>query len=170
MKIFCPFHTKFSSQKILQECILSCKSRLCGERRQGRDGRAKASDSKGRLPAPAEPCGGFLPPKPAERQEYPARRSGIRPGGTDGGHSCKNLPSRSAEGIAQAKRAGVRFGRPMAPTPQDFPALVQRWQAGEITFRQALSASGLSESTFYRRLRQSRQAQAKAPQGQNLLT
>ena len=53
---------------------------------------------------------------------------------------------RQAEGIAQAKRAGVRFGRPMAPTPQDFPALVQRWQAGEITFRQALSASGLSES------------------------
>ena len=83
--------------------------------------------------------------------------------------SRQDRRARQAEGIAQAKRAGVRFGRPMAPTPQDFPALVQRWQAGEITFRQALSASGLSESTFYRRLRQSRQAQAKAPQGQNLL-
>ena len=34
----------------------------------------------------------------------------------------------------------------------------------------AKTSSGLSESTFYRRLRQSRQAQAKAPQGQNLLT
>lgn len=78
--------------------------------------------------------------------------------------------ARQAEGIAQAKRAGVRFGRPMAPTPEDFPALVRRWQAGEITFRQALAASGLSESTFYRRLRQSRQAQTQAPQGQNLLT
>ena len=109
--------------------------------------------------------------------------------------SRQERKARQAEGIAQAKRAGVRFGRPpaatptrpdgatahasgagvglgppRAPTPTDFPALVQRWQSGEITFRQALAASGLSESTFYRRLRQNRQAQVTAPQGQNLLT
>ena len=84
--------------------------------------------------------------------------------------SRQERKARQAEGIAQAKRSGVRFGRPPAATPTDFPALVQRWQSGEITFRQALAASGLSESTFYRRLRQSRQAQATAPQGQNLLT
>lgn len=63
-----------------------------------------------------------------------------------------------AEGIARAKREGVRFGRPMAQAKGDFPGLVAQWQAGQITFRQAQQASGLSESTFYRRLRQLRQA------------
>lgn len=66
--------------------------------------------------------------------------------------------SRQAEGIARAKREGVRFGRPMAQAKGDFPGLVAQWQAGQITFRQAQQASGLSESTFYRRLRQLRQA------------
>ena len=32
--------------------------------------------------------------------------------------SRQDRRARQAEGIAQAKRAGVRFGRPMAPTPQ----------------------------------------------------
>lgn len=58
-----------------------------------------------------------------------------------------------AEGIARAKAQGVRFGRPEAPVPPGFPAVVEAWQRKDITFQQALDKTGLSESTFYRRLR-----------------
>ena len=68
----------------------------------------------------------------------------------------ENIRQRQAEGIAAAKARGVRFGRPAAPVPEDFPDLVRAWEAGEIDFREALRRTGLSESTFYRRLREYR--------------
>ena len=65
-----------------------------------------------------------------------------------------------AEGIARAKAQGVRFGRPQAPVPPGFPAVVEAWQRKDITFQQALDKTGLSESTFYRRLRVYRRQKA----------
>lgn len=67
---------------------------------------------------------------------------------------------RQAEGIARAKAQGVRFGRPKAPVPPDFPAVVEAWQRKDLTFQQALDKTGLSEATFYRRLRLYRQQKA----------
>ena len=56
------------------------------------------------------------------------------------------------------KRRGVRFGRPNLLPPEDFPAIVAEWEAGRLCFQDALARSGLTEATFYRRLREYRVA------------
>ena len=60
---------------------------------------------------------------------------------------------RQAEGIAEAKKRGVRFGRPYLPTPENFSIVVSQWESGLISFEDALETTGLSYGTFYRRLR-----------------
>ena len=67
-----------------------------------------------------------------------------------------NIRQRQAEGIAAAKKRGVRFGRPNVQPPEDFPAIVAEWEAGRLDFRDALERTGLAEATFYRRLREYR--------------
>ena len=69
-----------------------------------------------------------------------------------------SIRQRQAEGIAAAKRRGVRFGRPNLLPPEDFPAIVAEWEAGRLCFQDALARSGLTEATFYRRLREYRVA------------
>lgn len=67
-----------------------------------------------------------------------------------------NIRQRQAEGIAAAKRRGVRFGRPSLPPPENFPEIVAAWEEGWISFQEALYRSGFSEATFYRRVRELR--------------
>ena len=68
----------------------------------------------------------------------------------------ENIRKRQAEGIAAAKARGVRFGRPETELPEDFPSIVALWEGKRLTLPQALERCGLSESTFYRRLRELR--------------
>lgn len=70
----------------------------------------------------------------------------------------ENIKKRQAEGIAAARARGVRFGRPAIPLPENFGLLVRAWESGKLPFAEALRQSGLSESTFYRRLREYRRA------------
>ena len=63
------------------------------------------------------------------------------------------IRKRQAEGIAAAKARGVKFGRPLIPMREDFPEIVSQWEKGRISFAEALESCGVSESTFYRRLR-----------------
>jgi len=65
-----------------------------------------------------------------------------------------NIRQRQAEGIAAAKARGVRFGRPEKAPPEHFAATVRDWKAGRLTASQAAARCGMSESTFYRRLRE----------------
>ncbi len=67
-----------------------------------------------------------------------------------------NIRKRQAEGIAAAKARGVRFGRPMVRAPENFAEIVRLWEQGELHFTQALQHSGLTEATFYRRLKEYR--------------
>lgn len=67
-----------------------------------------------------------------------------------------NIRQRQAEGIAAAKKRGVRFGRPSVEPPADFPKIVAAWEAGRLSFPDALERSGLAQATFYRRLRELR--------------
>ena len=76
----------------------------------------------------------------------------------------ESIRQRQAEGIAAAKARGVRFGRPAVPTPENFPAVVEEWEHKRIDFQEALRRTGLSESTFYRRLRGLRLARARKQQ------
>lgn len=67
-----------------------------------------------------------------------------------------NIRKRQEQGIAAAKAKGVKFGRPEIEAPKEFPAIVKEWEKKNITFDQALEKTGLSPSTFYRRLRECR--------------
>ena len=60
------------------------------------------------------------------------------------------IRQRQAEGIAAAKKRGVRFGRPTKEAPPDFDELIVKWQKKEMPLDEILRQYGMSESTFYR--------------------
>ena len=69
-----------------------------------------------------------------------------------------SIRRRQAEGIAAAKARGVRFGRPEAPVPDNFEQFVTAWERKNITLPELLNqCDTLSESTFFRRLRDIRE-------------
>lgn len=67
-----------------------------------------------------------------------------------------NIHQRQAEGIAAAKAKGVKFGRPEIPIPDHFEYIVHVWEKREISLQEALEQCKMSESTFYRRVREYR--------------
>lgn len=68
----------------------------------------------------------------------------------------ESIKKRQTEGIAAAKARGVKFGRPEIPIPGDFGKIVKKWEKKQLTFQEALRQCGMSEATFYRRLREYR--------------
>ena len=68
----------------------------------------------------------------------------------------ENIRKRQEEGIAAARARGVRFGRPAVEAPDNFARVVKQWERKQIHITEALRQTGLSESTFYRRLREYR--------------
>lgn len=68
----------------------------------------------------------------------------------------ENIRKRQLQGIAAAKAKGVRFGRPEKELPQEFISLVEQWEKKKITLPEILKQCKISESTFYRRLREYR--------------
>ena len=66
------------------------------------------------------------------------------------------IRKRQAEGIAAAKARGVRFGRPEKRVPEDFGKIVKGWERKNIPISEVLKLCGMSEATFYRRLREYR--------------
>lgn len=71
----------------------------------------------------------------------------------------ESIKKRQAEGIAAAKARGISFGRPRIPLPDGFDAIVRQWEEKEIPLSEVLRLSGMSEATFYRRLRQKRRCE-----------
>lgn len=71
----------------------------------------------------------------------------------------ENIRKRQAQGIAAAKANGVKFGRPEIPMPEDFSNIVNKWEQGKLSLEEALKESKMSESTFYRRVREYRLVQ-----------
>lgn len=67
-----------------------------------------------------------------------------------------NIRQRQAEGIKAAKKRGVRFGRPTKDVPHNFDDIVSKWVRKEITVQEIMKMYNISESTFYRRLREYR--------------
>lgn len=68
----------------------------------------------------------------------------------------ENIRKRQLQGIAAAKAKGVRFGRPEKGLPLEFISLVREWEKKKITLSEILRMCKISESTFYRRLREYR--------------
>ena len=65
----------------------------------------------------------------------------------------ENIRKRQQQGILAAKKRSVRFGRPPKQLPGDFDELVVSWKRGQIPLSEVLSLCGISEATFYRRLK-----------------
>lgn len=68
----------------------------------------------------------------------------------------ENIRKRQEQGIAAAKARGVRFGRPEIQIPDSFSDIIDQWERKEISIKSALELCNMSESTFYRRLREYR--------------
>ena len=68
----------------------------------------------------------------------------------------ENIRKRQEQGIAAAKARGVRFGRPEIKIPDSFTDIINQWERKEISIKSALELCNMSESTFYRRLREYR--------------
>ena len=68
-----------------------------------------------------------------------------------------NIKKRQEQGIAAAKARGVRFGRPEKPVPGDFPEIVRKWECQELDIGGVLKLCGMSDATFYRRLKEFRE-------------
>lgn len=60
-----------------------------------------------------------------------------------------NIRQRQAEGIAAAKKKGIRFGRPSSPLPEGFLMVYQKWRQGELTGTAAAQHLDMPVSTFY---------------------
>jgi len=73
----------------------------------------------------------------------------------------ENIRKRQAQGIAAAKAKGIKFGRPEIPVPDDFTQLVKAWENGKLPIEEAINISHMSESTFYRRVRELRKSNDK---------
>ena len=65
-----------------------------------------------------------------------------------------NIRLRQAEGIAAAKKRGVKFGRPIKEIPPNFGDVIEKWDKKGLTTQEILTAYKMSESTFYRRMRE----------------
>ncbi len=68
----------------------------------------------------------------------------------------ENIKKRQAEGIAAAKARGVPFGRPTVAAPDDFAKIIKAWEKRQLSIAEVLKQCNMSESTFYRRLREYR--------------
>ena len=61
----------------------------------------------------------------------------------------ENIRQRQAEGIAEAKARGVRFGRPPKPLPENFRQVYQNWRSKKLTLQEAAKVCGMPVSSFY---------------------
>lgn len=63
------------------------------------------------------------------------------------------IRQRQAEGIAAAKANGVKFGPPQKELPDNFNELCQAWLDRTQPTAEIIRRSGMSKSTFYRRMK-----------------
>lgn len=65
----------------------------------------------------------------------------------------ENIRKRQAEGIAVAKRNGVKFGPRPQPLPKNFPEIFLLWEQGNISMTEAAKRTRMARSTFRNRLK-----------------
>lgn len=64
--------------------------------------------------------------------------------------------TRQMEGIREAKKKGVRFGRPETVIPEDFEKIAIEWQNGRISLRTGAKKLGVSHTTLAKWLHKAR--------------
>lgn len=66
----------------------------------------------------------------------------------------ENIHQRQLEGIREAKKRGVSFGRPRKEVPKDFDSVAKAWQEGKVSLRVGAKCLGTNHTTFDRWLKQ----------------
>ena len=66
----------------------------------------------------------------------------------------KKRRSLQAKGIKEAKKKGIKFGRPRRELPEKFYAEMRRWQDGETTLAESAKICGIPVSTFYAKVKE----------------
>jgi len=74
-----------------------------------------------------------------------------------------NIRQRQAEGIAAAKKRGVKFGRPISPVPENFEAVCKAWHEKKIPLKEAAIACNMPTSTFYNKARKMKKNELAIP-------
>lgn len=62
--------------------------------------------------------------------------------------------SRQREGIAEAKKKGIKFGRPPKQMPENFYQIYNQWVSKEITATKAAELCGVSRTMFYQKVKE----------------
>lgn len=65
---------------------------------------------------------------------------------------------RQSEGIAAARLAGKRFGRPGLLVPDNFNSVIFDWQSDKIMALEAMQKSGMKKTTFYKAVKKMKEA------------
>ena len=65
----------------------------------------------------------------------------------------ENIRKRQAEGIAAAKKRGIRFGHKPRPLPANFEETLVLWKQGLITMTEAARRTNMARSTFRYRMK-----------------
>ncbi len=65
----------------------------------------------------------------------------------------ENIRKRQAEGIAAAKKRGIRFGHKPKPLPANFEEVLALWKQGHITMTEAARRTNMARSTFRNRMK-----------------
>lgn len=79
--------------------------------------------------------------------------------GTIAEQERETLRRRQAEGIAAAKAAGKRLGRPALVCPSNWQETYESWKRGEMTAKAAMVQTGLKRASFYKQVKKSEQKQ-----------
>jgi len=66
----------------------------------------------------------------------------------------ENTLERQREGIEIAKRQGKYKGRKPLEVTEQFLTVARAWESGSVSLKQAVSESGVSESTFFRKCKE----------------
>ena len=66
----------------------------------------------------------------------------------------ENIHQRQMEGIKEAKKKGVKFGRPKQKLPDNFYEIVTLWKNNKISLREGAKLLKMSHSTFSRKLKE----------------
>lgn len=67
------------------------------------------------------------------------------------------IKQRKAEGIAAARENGRKFGRPILVRPENWSAVYNAWQRGDITAKKAMELPNLKRTSFYKLAAKERQ-------------